>query len=497
MRKPLDAGIGLLLTAGALLLFRDSLSAMVALWDVSPMYSYGYTVPPISAFLLWSKRQQFIRQTIAPSRGLGAVVMAGAVAVLAIGQIAAVQVVQQLAFIVLVVGLVLYLFGRRHLRIAAPALAYLLFMVPMWDALTESLHWPFQNNSAKLGVAMMQGIGIPVHREGTLISLPNVLLEVARECSGVNYLIAVVALALPLAWLRLHQTWRRIALVVASLVVAALANAIRVALIGTLAYLEIGSPLHGPLHVLHGLFVAAAGYVVLFAGLHILREREAPTPRVASAPAVATGSWHRAEAGGLAGVLLALALVGASPQTHDAVLAHSLDTLPVQLGTWNSIAPLPEDSKPSSFPAVWSNADQRLVRRYRSASGNTAIVEVYYYASQRQGREVISSASSPLHQQSSLLTIDAGGRGRFTANAIDWTATAETGLFWYDLDGEAQAGQLSTKLGTMWRAIRSRRTNGAVVVVRSAASPAARAALVELAGVLQPALVSLFMPVGD
>ena len=45
-----------------------------------------------------------------------------------------------------------------------------------------------------------------------------------------------------------------------------LANGLRVALISALAHWEFTSALHGPMHVLHGLFVAAVGYVVLFLG---------------------------------------------------------------------------------------------------------------------------------------------------------------------------------------------------------------------------------------
>jgi len=497
MPKRLDVGVGVLLGVATILLFRDSLTAMRALWDVSPMYSYGYTVPPISAFLLWWRRDELMGQPVTPSRLWGGAAMLASLSILAIGQIAAVQVIQQLAFIGLIAGVVLYLFGRVHLQIAAPAIAYLLFMVPMWDAFTEPLHWPFQNNSAQLGVAIIQRLGIPVHREATLITLPNVVMEVARECSGVNYLIAVLALAVPLSLLRLRQAWRRVALITASLVVAALSNGLRVALIGVLAYLEIGSPLHGPLHMLHGLFVAAIGYVVLFVGLRLLQEPDEEVPSKSVAPVLPTGSWRRGEATGLAALLLALVFVGGIPQTHEIVLAQPLEALPQQLGTWSAMPPSPGDARAVSFTAVWSNADQRLTRRYSSPSGTTAIVEVYYYAAQRQGREAISSASSPLHQHSTQLTIQGAHNRAFTANAIDWAATAETALFWYDLDGLAQAGELPAKLSTMWRAIRFGRTNAAVVVIRTSAAPAARAALTELAGTLQSALTDLFMPGGD
>ena len=50
-------------------------------------------------------------------------------------------------------------------------------------------------------------------------------IEVARACSGVNYLVAVLALGLPLAYLYLRSWWRRVVLIVAALLIAALSTA--------------------------------------------------------------------------------------------------------------------------------------------------------------------------------------------------------------------------------------------------------------------------------
>ena len=120
---------------------------------------------------------------------------------------------------------------------------------------------------------ILQLVGVPAYHEGVTLHLPTITLEVARACSGVNYLIAVLALGLPLGYLYLPSLPRRAILIVSAVIIAAVSNSLRVALIGMLAYWEIGSPLHGPFHVLHGLFVSGIGYVVLFAGLRMLTPR--------------------------------------------------------------------------------------------------------------------------------------------------------------------------------------------------------------------------------
>ena len=126
---------------------------------------------------------------------------------------------------------------------------------------------------------MLQSLGIPVFRQGTVVSLPNVTFEVARACSGVNYLIAVLALGLPLAYLYVDGVVRRVTLITVAILIAALSNGLRVGLIGILSYLEVGSPLHGPFHILQGLFVAGIGYAALFLGLRFIGRKERQSSR--------------------------------------------------------------------------------------------------------------------------------------------------------------------------------------------------------------------------
>jgi EpsI family protein len=456
-----------LLASGLLMLYAEPLRAMVNQWNVSPMYSYAFTVPLLSAYVAWSRRDEFARHPAVPSRVAGGLVVVAALALLVLGGLAAIQVLQQFAFLVMLVGIVLWVFGRTHLRLAAPALAYLLFMVPFWDAFTEPLHQPFQNNSAAIGGAMMQVVGVPLYREGIVIALPNVTIEVARQCSGVNYLIAVLALALPLSVLRLHGWGRRALLVGSALLIAGLANGLRVALIGTLAYLELGSPLHGPLHVLHGLFVAGVGYVALFAGLHVLESRQAAgAPRAAGPEARRrAASWPIRDAAGLAVLVWALVFVGTSPRSVPVALAMPLDSLPAHLGTWRA------DNAAAEGPdgiTAWNDADAQFRRRYFHPDGRSATVDVWYFESQRQSREIVNFRAAGLHQKASARRIAVPGGATFTANLV--RLPGELGYFWYVLDGEPEADQYTAKMRSLWTALRSGHSNGAAVMLRTRAS---------------------------
>jgi EpsI family protein len=461
------AGVGLL-AAGVFFAFREPVEAMVNQWSASPMYSHGYTVPFISLWMLLTQRDTFARVTPRPARLAALPILALALVMLVGGAVTAVQVVQQLGFVLTIPGIILFLFGTRYLLISMPALAYLLFMVPFWEAFTESLHQPFQNNSAILGVALMKAIGVPVHLDGTTITLPNIVLEVARQCSGVNYLIAVLALALPLSWIRLRTWTRRIVLIVTSLVIAALANGLRVALIGTLAYYDIGSPVHGPFHVLHGLFVAGIGYVVLFAGVRLLEPAEDHAPAGAAAlPAI---RWRAADACGLAVVFWTIVFVGIGGTSTPVALARPLEQLPMNIGAWQAdIALAPQQPR----VAAWVDADEHLQRRYTNSSGTAVMVDVWYFGTQQQDHELVSSSVATLHRRAERRELPLDGGKTFSANRVRFPEQGEVGLFWYEVDGVAEAGEYSTKLKSAWRTLRARRSDAAAVLITAPAAAAA------------------------
>jgi EpsI family protein len=459
----------LLLVTGILVVHTDAIRGMLQLWANSPMYSYAYLVPPISLYLLWSKRTVLAKLEPQPAWKLGTIALALWAVMLFAGRLAGIQVLQQLALIVAIVGAMLLVFGRRYARTSWAALAYLLLMVPIWDGFTEPLHEPFQDFSAALGGRMLQAVGVPVFREGTYLTLANVQLEVARACSGVNYLVAVLALGCPLAYVMLPGLWRRVALVSSAVLIAALSNALRVALIGILAYFEIGSPLHGPFHTLHGLFVSGIGYVVIFVGLWLLTPKD--TASATRPPPVRARGVLGSVAPGAAFAAAAVFLIwGGLVSRYDPTpvpLAAALEEVPDRLGDWTA-TPLP----PASPSVSWATADSRLQRRYRNHGGREADVLVAYFENQRQRKEAVDYQAGVLHRTASALSIGVPGQPALDVNVVRNREGALT-LFWYEIDGTVESKPSAAKLRTMWNALTRYRTNGAVVMLTAPTDAAA------------------------
>jgi EpsI family protein len=271
-----------------------------------------------------------------------------------------------------------------------------------------------------------------------------------------------------------------VVLLAAAVAVAALSNGLRVALICTLAYYEVGSPLHGPFHVLHGLFVAGIGYVVLFAGLRVL----APASLPAVAPAAAPPPFH---GGALVSARAAIVLtvlfvaVGANVLAREprpVALNGALDAFPARLGEWTAVqTPLALRAAEAS---LWPGADAEYRRRYRRSDGTVAELYIAYFASQQQSRKVVSYHAADLHNRATPVQITGSDGRPFDVNFVKAGSRSPAALFWYDVHERPEINPYSVKAWTLWNAIWQGRNNGAVILLTvPAGDDAARAAALQ------------------
>lgn len=233
-------------------------------WWSSYFYSYGFLIPVISLYIVWMQRDRLRKFEISPNAVIGGLVIIAGLALLVAGDVYGTVSLPGLSLVAMIAGLTLFVFGGKFLKALWFPIVYLLFMVPFWDNITNVFQRQFQNFSAALGSLILHAIGIPVYRESVYIELPNITLKVAKECSGVNNLIAVIAIAVPLAVLTLRSWRRRAVLVFGGIVISALYNSVRVASIGAFAYYGVSKALHGPFHMFQALYVSLIGFAGLF-----------------------------------------------------------------------------------------------------------------------------------------------------------------------------------------------------------------------------------------
>ncbi len=439
---------------------------LVLRWYNDDFYSYAFLIPLISAYMLWSQRERVAASIGRPDYLLGVPTLLVSLAALLVGRAGSFAVLQQLSIIPALAGIVLLYAGRRALRAVSLPLLYLLFAVPIWDVFTDPLHEPFQQLTARIGQWAMTAMGVPSYLNDKVLQLPNVTLEVARACSGINYLISVVAIAIPYSYLSLSRTTRRAAVICFAVIVAILSNGLRVAFIGALQYYGISEPadLHGPYHVLQGMFVAVVGYAALFAGAWFLRERGEATHRPPlPAPAPISMEFVSLAPVALAvGMLFFAALLVSYSDPRPVPLADS-NFWPEVIGEWRVGSGLIERTDLRA-----DRPDSEFSRRYHSPGGETLDVYIAYFAVQKEGRKVMGFGGVTLPDSASRVAVPANDGSRPKVAFVE-QSVASGGkryvLAWYDLDGTTAANVYSAKLVTLWNSVVHRRSNGAAITL--------------------------------
>jgi EpsI family protein len=456
------------LAAAFFFAYADVFEQLLVQWSSLQMYSYGFLIPWISFYLIWTDRNKLSNLQMVPEYVAGGTVLALGLFMLLAGRLASVLALEQFSLIVSIAGLVLFVLGKRFLRVLSIPIAYLLFMIPVWGILLDRLHLPFQIFSATLGISLLHYLGVPAYRHELFIDLPNMTLEVAQVCSGVNYLLAIVAIGIPLAHLFIRGWFRRTVLVCFAVIIAILSNGLRVALIGALVYFGIGTNVHGPMHVLQGLFVSAIGYAALFLGLWVLT-KSSPTSDSASVPSAgfaASGVFNKQAVISVVAVAsLAFVALGAYLRLYQPIpvpLKRELNSFPLTIANWTAAG------TPAELP-VYSNSDHEFHRIYHNDSGESLQLYVGYYSFQEQGRELISERTAELDRQASPVAVTLSPGVAIQVNRLIQRVNGRSRLilFWYDLNGRVVADRWLAKAHTAWDGLTRWRSNAAIVVVSS------------------------------
>ena len=175
-----------------------------------------------------------------------------------------------------------FFFGRAWMRAAAFPLAYLIFMVPMPDAMADALETASKYASAEVANVLFHLSGTPFLRAGLVFQLPNITIEVAQECSGIRSSWVLLMTSIVAANLFLKTPWRRFALVAFVIPLAILRNGFRILVIGLLCVNVGPHMIHSVIHRRGGPVFFALSLIPLFLLLWWLRKGEIRTHPVKS-----------------------------------------------------------------------------------------------------------------------------------------------------------------------------------------------------------------------
>jgi exosortase len=221
-----SALIGILMAA----VYYRVLAKLVVDWWQIPDFSHGFLVPIFAAYLVWAKRKTLLNTKVAPTWSGVAVVALGLV-VLLLGVYGAELFLSRISLVILLAGLVLSFGGWHLLKELRFPLLVLVLAIPIPTIVFNEITIPLQILASKLASALLPLFGVPVLREGNIIELSAMKLEVAEACSGIRSLMSLFTLAIFYGYFLEKSSLRRAVLAVASIPIAIAANAVR--LLGT------------------------------------------------------------------------------------------------------------------------------------------------------------------------------------------------------------------------------------------------------------------------
>ena len=215
--------IGVLLAA----VYYRVLAKLVTDWWLIPDFSHGFLVPIFAGYLLWARRRTLVETKIAPAWS-GLIFVLLGLAVLLLGVFGAELFLSRISILIVLAGLVLWFGGHALLKEVRFPLLVLLLAIPIPAILFNQLTLPLQMLASKLASALLPIFGVPVLREGNVIELPAMKLEVAEACSGIRSLMSLFTLSVFYGYFLERTVLRRTILALSSIPIAIAANAVRI-----------------------------------------------------------------------------------------------------------------------------------------------------------------------------------------------------------------------------------------------------------------------------
>ena len=247
-------------------LYWSTLGHLIEQWWQNPNFSHGFFVPLFSAFLVWQDRSRLQQIPLRPSWS-GLAILALALCVFIVGQMGAELFLSRFSLLLVLAGILVLFLGWNHFRAVLFPWAFLVLAIPIPSIVFNQITFPLQLLASRVAAMTLPVFGVPILREGNVIHLPVMTLEIAEACSGIRSLMSLVTLSIIYGYLLEKRLWVKCLLAIASIPIAVLANSARI--IGTGLLVQYWDPdkAEGYFHASWGWIIFVLSLLMLY-GLH-------------------------------------------------------------------------------------------------------------------------------------------------------------------------------------------------------------------------------------
>jgi exosortase len=222
------------LTGLLVLVYFPVLQAMAVEWIEQEEMGHGVFVVPVAAYVAWSKREELLKVPVKPSWWALSLVVWGFLQMMG-GFFGADFFISRTGFYLALLGVIWTVTGGAMVKALAFPLFLLLFMIRMPLFIYSQITFPLQIFASSMAEHTLGLIGIPVLRDGNVLELASQRLSVVEACSGIRSLLSLSFLSLVYGHFFDSRGWMKWVLLVFTIPIAILANAMRVTLTGILS----------------------------------------------------------------------------------------------------------------------------------------------------------------------------------------------------------------------------------------------------------------------
>jgi len=159
--------------------------------SIDEEYSHIFLVPIVAIYLIWVRR---VRLRFCAPRGriIGPIFVASGWMMSSYGFHHAVQSFWHCGAVLMVLGCILSVLGKDALFRFFPAVAVLIFLVPVPGMIRQQIALPLESWTAQISQVLLETLGIDVERSGNLLSINGIPVSIAEACNGLRMVFALI-----------------------------------------------------------------------------------------------------------------------------------------------------------------------------------------------------------------------------------------------------------------------------------------------------------------
>lgn len=480
-RLPADSRSLRVLLVGLAALLLALLSAWPATFDLghnwifNEAYSHGFVLIIAAAYLAWQNASAAEARNEASWLYLPAGVIS--LFIILIAHLSELHVVVHYGFFGLLIALVLAVSGLQGLQRQFIPLCLVLLAIPIPGYLEYALTSDLKLISSRLGGDLLQLLNVPVYIQGNIIDLGSYRLHVADACSGLNYLVPLLAIGVMLAGFLRTTVWRRVAIAALTIPLTIAMNVVRIAIAGLMVRHIGPETAEGFIHDFEGWMVFVATLALLLP-LTALMLRVGPHPtslRKAFVVDLSASGWPKIDnvrqaTRNLVVLLLLTVLMVGSSQALIARDKHvpqrmSFDVFPLLVGNWIGTSGLLDDQSIEMLRLT----DYAFISYESGGTGEALDLLATWYAEQTDGAtphspEICLPGAGWEIAELDRVTLSLGGEAvRVNRAVLERRGEQMLAYYWFQQRGRIFANEFAMKWFIVQDAVLENRVDGGMV----------------------------------